>query len=297
MQYIDCKTIAQKWKDRVKALSLPAKLCIIQAGDDPASNAYVKGKLKDCAEVGFAVDYRHIEPEDKEMSDDTTNTAPEEEKLKKTRLLGQIIEILKEAAADTSVNGIIVQLPLPHGITFDDFKAYIPPEKDVDGFLDNSPFAPCTPAAVISLLKDELGIKLSGKKCVVAGRSKIVGKPLVEMLLAENATVTVCHSKTPHWLLIAEAGVADIYISAVGKPHMLNADVFSYNTMVIDVGISREENRLCGDIMPSAFVSKYDDGIKITPVPGGVGLLTRAMLLRHLALAYEIQNTEKKNEI
>lgn len=297
MQYIDCKTVAQKWKDRVKALSLPAKLCIIQAGDDPASNAYVKGKLKDCSEVGFAVDYRHIELNDSTVSDDCLDTAYIREKQQKTRLLEQIIEILKEVGSDKAVNGIIVQLPLPYGITFEDFSAYIPHEKDVDGFLDNSPFAPCTPAAVMDLITNELGIELPGKKCVVAGRSKIVGKPLAKMLLEMGATVTVCHSHTPHHVLEMEAENANVYISAVGLPNMLDADVFSYNTTVIDVGISRVGNRLCGDIMPPAIVRKYDDGIRITPVPGGVGLLTRAMLLRHLALAYEIQNTEKKNEI
>lgn len=273
MEAINCKEIAQKWKDEIKKKNLKAKFCVIQVGDDPASNAYVKGKIKDAEEIGFECVHEHIPALD----------------------IRQVYDAVAEKLfycqnPDNGICGVILQLPLPFGLTFEDFIDFMRRRLDVDGFLPDSDFKPCTPDAVMTLL-DELGVDLAGKNCVVVGRSEIVGRPLAQMLLDKNATVTVCHSHTPMSEIYDFASKADVFISAVGKPKFIDSICFKDGATVIDVGISRTEGGIKGDI----FINPYSADIKYTTVPGGVGLLTRAMLMRHVAEAYE-NNFGGKND-
>lgn len=264
MELIDCKAVAQSWKDRILAQGGGAGLMVIQAGDDPASAAYVKGKLKDAQELSFQCWHRHIPAQSREQ------------------VLGEVLAALDQAAADPAVDGVIVQLPLPFGLTFDDVKGRIPANKDVDGFLPDSPFPPCTPHGVMMLLED-VGVEVSGKLCVIAGRSEIVGRPLAKLMTDANATVALCHSRTPVELLHRLAGMADVFVSAVGRPGFLTSDLFKDGAVVVDVGISRTQEGLRGDI---AVVPNTGD-IRLTPVPGGVGLLTRAALMTHTFQAHQ----------
>ena len=229
MEYIDCKSIAQKWKDEIKAHGIKAKFYVLQVGNDPASTAYINGKIKD-----------------------------------------------EELQYSMEADGVILQLPLPFGLTMDDFKDHMNPDKDVDGFLTDSPFAPCTPDGIVQML-NEIGVSTEGALCVIAGRSDIVGKPMARLMTDANATVCLCHSFT-------DRKQAHISVSAVGKPNFISSNLFKKGAVVIDVGINRTENGLCGDI----FIDKTNTkNILITPVPGGVGLLTRAMLMQHILRAYE----------
>lgn len=262
MEIIDCKSIAQKWKDGVKAQGSQAGLCVIQVGNDPASDAYVRGKKRDCEEIGFHFEHVRLSPRNLDYQ-------------------------LKSAVFNTMtshhIDGVIIQLPLPEEakVTLR-LEKLIPPSMDVDGFNPQSYFKPCTPEAVMELLK-EINVDPTGKHVVIAGRSDIVGKPLAKMMNETGATVTVCHSKTPVELLNKLASEADIFVSAVGKVGLVASDVFKDGAVVIDVGINRTEEGLKGDV-------KIVDGtrdIRITPVPGGVGLLTRAMLMRHVNEATE----------
>ena len=178
----------------------------------------------------------------------------------------------------STTGGIIIQLPLPDGWDEEYFTNLVPPILDVDGFVKGSHFKPCTPEGIIYLLKKELG-DLTGKTALVIGRGKLVGEPVVKMLLEENCTVTIAHSKTKdlHGLLGMHH---DIVITAVGKPNLINLKWCSAN-IVVDVGVNRDENgKLCGDCYN--FDANYDSDMKVTPVPGGVGLLTRAMLMKHM---------------
>lgn len=264
MNIINCKSIAQKWKDEIKAMNIPARLCVIQAGDDPASNAYIRGKIKDCNEVGFQCTHIKINSDYREQ------------------VLEEIKDALVEVTFDKSIHGVIVQMPLPFGIKFEEFEQYIPSLKDVDGFVARSPFEPCTPSGIMRLL-DEYGINPAGKKCVIIGRSDIVGKPLARMMTRADATVTLCHSKTPQETLKNELRTADVVVSAAGQCGVISTKECKKNSVIIDVGINRMEERLCGDVNVYS-----DDDVNITPVPGGVGLLTRAMLLDNVARAYRL---------
>ncbi len=264
MEFIDCKAIAQKWKDEIKATGVKATLYVISAGDNAASAAYIKGKLKDAEEIGFECIHRHINADNREQ------------------LLANLTLLLNELQYSINADGVIVQLPLPFGITFDDIKMWMTTEKDVDGFLADSPFDPCTPDGIVQMLK-EINVDIDGKLCVIAGRSNIVGKPLAEMMIHENATVVLCHSHTPAALLDRLVHDADIFVSAVCQKDFIDSSKFKDGAVVIDVGINRTNQGICGDIT----INPKSNKILITPVPGGVGLLTRAMLMKHLLAAYQ----------
>lgn len=268
-QIISGKELAARIKQRVsgqveelKAGGVTPCLAVVLVGDDPASAVYVRGKESDCRECG-------IESRMLRLPAETTQA--------------QLLEQLEKLAADKSVHGILVQLPLPAQIDEQAVIAAIPPEKDVDGFspvnvgrmmIGEECFLPCTPAGCIEMLKST-GVPIAGKRAVVLGRSNIVGKPAAMLLLRENATVTICHSKTEN--LAAVCAGADILVAAIGKPKFVTGDMVKPGAVVIDVGINRDENgKLCGDVDFAAAEAKASF---ITPVPGGVGLMTRAMLL------------------
>lgn len=261
---INCKEVAQRWKN--ECLGVNATLAIVQVGDNPASNSYIKGKLKDCEEIGYqGVLYKISEP---------TTTE-------------RILSLLDELNADKTVNGIIVQLPLPNYLDIEKIINRVHPLKDVDGFLQNSMFTQCTPLGVVSLL-DEINYDVSGKFVVVMGRSENVGKPIANLLLNKNATVAVCHSKTDKNTREMLLKNADVVISAVGRAGLFSYKDVKDDTLVIDVGINRVEGRLCGDFIPPT----EECGINYTSVPGGVGLLTRASLMKNTKKAYEMQKNK-----
>mgnify|MGYP003589133160 CR=1 FL=1 len=267
---LDGKKVSSEIRQRIKeeAVLLKARgvvpgLAVVLVGDNPASKVYVGQKEKGCLEAGFA-SFLHRLP----------SSTPQKE------LLG-LIERLNR---DGSVHGILVQLPLPPQIDPDTVLAAIRPEKDVDGFhpvnmgrlVAGLPCCqPCTPKGIMRLLK-VTGIPLSGKEAVVIGRSNIVGKPVSLMLLAESATVTVCHSRTAN--LAEHARRADILVAAIGKPRFVTADMVKEGAVVIDVGINRLEEGLVGDV---DFGPAAEKASWITPVPGGVGPMTIAMLLEN----------------
>lgn len=246
-------------------------LAVILVGDDPASRIYVNNKKKACQEVGFN-SWEYSLP---------TNTTESE-----------LLELVNTLNRDDSVNGILCQLPLPKHINEKNVINAIDPKKDVDAFhpvnvgkimLGDCNFLPCTPAGCMELLHT-YGIDPSGKKCVVIGRSNIVGKPMAMLLLHANATVTVCHSKTAD--LKAECLQADILVSAVGKAKFVTEDMVKEGAVVIDVGMNRDENgKLCGDVDYNAVTDKAS---YITPVPGGVGPMTIAMLMSNTLEAFKL---------
>jgi len=238
-------------------------LAVVLVGDDPASKVYVGQKEKGCLEAGFA-SFLHRLP------DSTTQE--------------ELLDLIGRLNGDASVHGILVQLPLPRQIDPDTVLAAIRPEKDVDGFhpvnvgrlVAGLPACePCTPKGILRLLKST-GIPLAGKEAVVIGRSNIVGKPVALMLLAESATVTVCHSRTKD--LAEHVRRADILVAAIGKPRFVTADMVKEGAVVVDVGINRLEEGLVGDV---DFGPVSEKAAWITPVPGGVGRMTIAMLLEN----------------
>lgn len=243
-------------------------LAVLLVGEDPASQVYVRGKANDCAECGI---------ESRVIRLDAATTQEE--------LLAQI----EALAADDAVHGILVQLPLPAHIDEAAVIAAIPPEKDVDGFtpvnagrlLTGEPcFAPCTPAGCLRMIRST-GMDITGKRAVVVGRSNIVGKPAALLLLAENATVTVCHSRTQNLADICRE--ADILVAAVGRQGFITGDMIKPGAVVIDVGINRgADGKLHGDV---DFAAASEKAAFITPVPGGVGLMTRAMLMKNTVKA------------
>jgi len=268
---IDGNKIAQDIRNEVRHKVVDLKehsgitpgLAVVLVGEDPASQVYVGRKAKACAEVGFlSREYK--------LSADTS-----EDKL---------LSLIDALNKDPLIHGILVQLPLPKNISTDKIIAAIDPHKDVDGFhpynvgglVTGSPlFVPCTPRGIMELIA-RTGINLKGKEAVVVGRSNIVGKPMAMLLLAQHATVTICHSRTKD--LPAVTRRADILIAAVGKPHMIKADMVKEGAAVIDVGVNRLENgKLAGDV---AFDEVAPKASFITPVPGGVGPMTIAMLMK-----------------
>ena len=276
---IDGKAISVQIKDEVKERVAALKekginvcLAVVQVGDDPASSVYVRNKKRAC-------EYTGIESRSYELSNETT----EEE----------LISLVKKLNEDETVNGILVQLPLPEGIDEDLIIRTINPDKDVDGFnpfsvgrlwTGEKGFVSCTPAGIIELLKRS-GIEIEGKECVVAGRSNIVGKPMAALLLKENGTVTVVHSKTENIKEITKR--ADIFIAAVGKRQFFNSEYIKEGAVVIDVGMHRDENnKLCGDV---DFADVEPHTSAITPVPGGVGPMTIAMLMKNCVEAVSCQ--------
>lgn len=242
-------------------------LAIIQVGDNPASNKYVGGKIKDCEEVGINA-VLHKFNEDVSATD-----------------FG--IEIVK-IMHDEMVHAAIIQKPLPDHLEkhFDKYIKMIPAKKDVDGFKSGSDYNPCTPKGIVDYIESRQGKDwLTGKDVVIINRSELVGRPLAKMMLDRNATVTVCHSRTQDlWLHCKEA---EVVISAIGKPNILDEDYVGADAVCIDVGISFDENgKMCGDFYRDSALKKTD---YCTPVPGGVGLLTRIALLENVMLAYEMQ--------
>lgn len=270
-QLIDGKAISQEIKAELKEKVASLKgqgieicMAVIQVGSDPASSVYVNNKKKACEYIGIkSLAY--------ELPEETT----EEELLK----------LVGELNAKEDVNGILVQLPLPPQINEERVLLAIDPSKDVDGFhpmnvgnlsIGRPGYISCTPAGVIQLLKRS-GIEIEGKECVVLGRSNIVGKPMAMLLLRENGTVTVCHSRTKDLKNITKR--ADILVVAIGKPKFVDASYIKEGAVVIDVGIHRNENnKLCGDV---DFEDVASHTSAITPVPGGVGPMTIAMLMNN----------------
>ena len=269
MKLIDGKTISAQIKDELKEQVETLKeqgveltLAVIQVGEDPASSVYVRNKKNACAYIG-------INSIAHELPEDTTQE--------------ELLDLIYKLNNDDKVNGILVQLPLPKHIDEDAIINAISPNKDVDGFhpqnvgalsIGKKGFVSCTPAGVIQLLKRS-NIDIEGKECVVLGRSNIVGKPMAMLLLRENGTVTVCHSKTINLKEITKR--ADILIVALGKPKFITKEYIKEGAVVIDVGIHRNsENKLCGDV---DLDDVKDIVSAITPVPGGVGPMTIAMLM------------------
>lgn len=260
MKYIDCEKYAKEILDEAKKHKYDKYFAIVSVGDDPASQSYIKGKIKDCEYCGIPYIHKKIELTDN---------------LNHKNLLEYTLRAL---ANDENISAIILQLPLPNGWDEKYFLNFIPTEKDVDGLKQNSIFYPCTPEGIVYLLKKELG-DLTGKTALIIGRGKLVGKPLFDMLLEENCTVTMAHSKTKDIEGMTLFGF-DIIVCAVGKPKFLNLQLCNTH-IVVDVGVNRDENgKLCGDCW--AFSKNLRTDMKVTPVPKGVGLLTRAMLIRHI---------------
>lgn len=266
MKYINCKQYAQEILDEVKAIPNKKKLVIISVGEDEASHRYVRGKIKDAEYCD--IPYEHIQIADDNMA------------------ALNLLATITENNLDKEVGGIILQLPLPESLDNIPFWESIAPEKDVDGLTKDSYFKPCTPKGIVHLLEKELG-DLTGKNALVIGRSILVGMPLAEMLLDKDCTVMVAHSKTDRNWLRRRLHDSDIVVSAVGKPEFLDLEDCWDAEIVVDVGINRDANgKLCGDCYE--FDEYENPTLKVTPVPGGVGLLTRAMLMKNVAEASQM---------
>ena len=269
---IDGKAISNQIKNELKEyikkhwIQMRKTLAVIQVGNNPASDVYVRNKIKDCGDLGItSICYKYSAIETDEL-----------------------VRLIEKLNQNANVDGILVQLPLPKSVDQKIILNAIDKHKDVDGFhLENigklavgeKCFRPATPAGIIELLKRS-GIQIDGKECVVIGRSNIVGKPIAQLLLAENGTVTIAHSHTANLKEVAKR--ADILVVAVGKEKMITADYVKPGAVVIDVGINRDENNhLCGDV---DFESVKDVAGYITPVPGGVGPMTIAMLMKNVIM-------------
>ena len=276
---IDGKAVAAKIRAQVaqdvealKARGICPGMAVVLVGDDPASKIYVNNKKKACAETGIYSE-EHLLP---------AETTQEE-----------LLALIEKLNADEKIHGILVQSPLPKHLDEKLVVEHIDPRKDVDAFhaynvgkimIGDFTFLPCTPAGVIELIRST-GVPIEGKNCVVVGRSNIVGKPMAMLLLHNNGTVTICHSRTKNLAEICRG--ADILVAAVGKPKFITADMVKPGAVVIDVGMDRDENgKLCGDVDFDAVepIASY-----ITPVPGGVGPMTSAMLMKNAVRAAEIQ--------
>lgn len=268
MTLLDGKRIAAEirgeLREEVSAMRKKPSLAVVLIGNDPASEIYVRGKIKACEEVGIAShSYRLPESATQEEAE----------------------ELVRSLAQDSEINGVLVQLPLPKGLNADRILNLIPSEKDVDGFspfnfgkiaLGEDAVSACTPQGIIELLS-RYQIEIQGKRAVVVGRSKIVGRPIAMLLLNRDATVTICHSRTEN--LKEECRRADILIAAIGKAGFITADMIKEGAVVVDVGINRSENgKLYGDV---DFEGAKEKAAFITPVPGGVGPMTIAMLLKN----------------
>ncbi|MGN0613820.1 MAG: bifunctional methylenetetrahydrofolate dehydrogenase/methenyltetrahydrofolate cyclohydrolase FolD [Porcipelethomonas sp.] len=279
---INGKEVSASVKERVKSETekfiaekgIKPGLAVVIVGNDPASRVYVNSKKKACTEVGFE-SYEYALPEE------TTQE--------------QLLELVEKLNNDPKVNGILCQLPLPEHIDENAVINAIIAEKDVDAFhpfnvgkimIGDFAFLPCTPAGVMELI-DSTGTEISGKNCVVIGRSNIVGKPMAMLLLHRSGTVTICHSKTKNLAEICRN--ADILVAAVGRANFVTADMVKEGAVVIDVGMNRLENgKLCGDV---DFENVEKKASYITPVPGGVGPMTIAMLMKNTLTAARLQNS------
>ncbi len=271
----DIKKRAEKFYERT---GIRPGLAVIIVGEDPASQVYVRNKRRACEEAGF---YSEVH----ELPTETT--------------MDELVERLREIISNKMIHGILVQLPLPKHLDEKRILDMIPPHKDVDAFhpvnvgkimIGSYDFLPCTPAGVMKMLEYE-GISVDGKECVVVGRSNIVGKPMAMLLLHANGTVTVCHSHTKNLADVTRR--ADILVSCVGKAGFITADMVKEGAVVIDVGMNRDENgKLVGDV---DFAGVSEVASAITPVPGGVGVMTITMLLENTLRAAEIQYRHFEN--
>ena len=255
-------------KQQLKSCMIRPSVAVIQVGDDPASNSYIKRKEKECNAVGVYFRHYKFDADTPELS---------------------IINKIKELNNDDYVNGILVQLPLPERYNEKRIANSISNSKDVDGLTDintgrmingRKTLVPCTPLGVMRIL-EEYEIELVGKHVVIVGRGKLVGKPLATLMLAADATVTVCHSKTTNLAEITKQ--ADVLVCAVGSPKMITADMVREGAVVIDVGVNRVDGKLCGDV---DFDKVSKKASYITPVPKGVGPMTVAMLLENIVTCY-----------
>lgn len=271
------KSVSAGMVDSIRTQGNSVKLAVIQVGSDPASNSYIKSKEKACEFCGIESNVYQFE---------------------ETAAKWQIVEKIKDLNEDDSVNGILVQLPLPGRLHKEEqaILSHINPLKDVDGFtaenvgnlaLGNEALVPCTALGIVHLL-NFYNISIAGKECVVVGRSNIVGKPMAQLLLRHNGTVTVCHSQTENLKEVCKR--ADILICAIGKPKFFNEEYVKEGAVVIDVGINRtKDGKLCGDV---DFESVKDIAGAISPTPGGVGLTTVAALMFNCTQAYDMQHAK-----
>lgn len=280
-QIIDGKAIAKEIQDSInqsvirmkEAKGIVPGLHVILVGNDPASQVYVKNKHKTCEKLGFSSVVHSLNSETSEI---------------------ELLKLIEKLNNDHSVHGILVQLPLPKQIDSEKIMYHILPEKDVDGFhpenlgklvIGDTPYPPCTPQGIMELIK-RTGTDIKGKDAVIVGRSNIVGKPVALLLLHEHATVTICHSRTKNLADITKK--ADILIAAIGKPEFITGDFIREGAIVIDVGINRTESgKLVGDVH---FESAKEKAEWITPVPGGVGPMTIAMLMKNTIRAAEYKD-------
>lgn len=265
--YVEIKK--KELKEEIRHFNIKPVLAVIQIDNDQASNSYIKGKQKDCDEIG--IEMRHVNI--------YSNVAGQKE-----------VECIIKDIAKSDADGIIIQLPIPDKYDLERLQHLIPPEKDVDGFRRDSCFKPCTPKGIVDWMEYN-NFEFRGKDCCVLGRSKIVGLPLTNMLIEKGATVTCCNSTTPStWYYTRNA---DYAFSAVGVPNYFDfSDFQDFCELVVDIGINRDENeKLCGDVNNAGFESSLNDTY-VTPVPGGVGLLTRLALMQNTLNAYKIQKTK-----
>lgn len=277
---IDGKELAKKIRanlriecEELNKKGIKPKLAVIMVGEDPASKVYVRNKSRACEDVG--IEYQEFLLDDKITQKD-------------------LIELIKKLNEDETINGILLQSPIPSNLDINEAFRTISPEKDVDGFnpinvgklvLNQDTFVSCTPYGIMKIF-EEYNIDLNGKNVVILGRSNIVGKPLIHCCLNRNATVTTCHSKTQNIKEIAKN--ADILISAIGKAHFVTGDMVKENSIIIDVGINRLDNgKITGDV---DFENVKEKAEYITPVPGGVGPMTIAMLMNNVIKATKRQN-------
>ncbi len=267
--------VKEQVRDEIARDGIKAGLAVVIVGNDPASRVYVNNKKKACEFCGIT-SFEYALPEETSMK--------------------ELLELIDTLNSDDKVNGILVQLPLPKQLDEKEVIARISPEKDVDAFheqnvgkimIGNYSFLPCTPSGCMDLIHST-GVEISGKECVVIGRSNIVGKPMAMLLLHENGTVTICHSRTKNLAEVCRR--ADILVAAVGKPNFVTADMVKEGAVVIDVGINRlDSGKLCGDV-------KFDEVSEkagwITPVPGGVGPMTIATLMKNTLTAAKLQQNK-----
>ncbi|MCL2755276.1 MAG: bifunctional 5,10-methylenetetrahydrofolate dehydrogenase/5,10-methenyltetrahydrofolate cyclohydrolase [Oscillospiraceae bacterium] len=271
------KQIKEQIAEQIARDKLEVSLAVVLVGDDPASRIYVNHKKRDCEQCGIT-SHEYILPAEATQA--------------------QVIELVQALNGDDEVNGVLIQQPFPMGIDVVAVNEAVSAFKDVDGFraetvgrlaIGAETFKSCTPAGVMELIKST-GVQISGKECVVVGRSNIVGKPMALMLLNESGTVTVCHSRTRDLAEVTRR--ADILVSAVGVANLITADMVKEGAVVIDVGMNRGgDGKLCGDVEFAAVSAKIGDSGWITPVPGGVGPMTRAMLMSNTLAAFRMQRS------
>ena len=282
MKLINGKEVAKKVRKELKSEvvklkenGINPKLAVVMVGNDPGSTVYVRNKSKACEKVG--IEFEEF------LYDENLSES-------------ELLNVIKKLNEDSTINGILLQSPVPKHIDINKAFRTIAPEKDVDGFnpvnvgnltIGEDAFISCTPYGVIKMF-EEYNIELEGKNAVILGRSNIVGKPMIQCMLSKNATVTVCHSKTKNLKDITKN--ADILVSAIGRPKFVTKDMIKKDAIIIDVGINRMENsKICGDV---DFENVYAKASKITPVPGGVGPMTIAMLMHNLVKATKLQKNK-----